>query len=108
MRLRFYLDPATSEPHIYRHNVQEDEVEEVLSRPMEDRPGRDQSRIALGQTDAGRYLRVIYVPDPAPDSVFIVTAYEPGPKAGNPLARICAGGTEQSVSLPRLRVNPVP
>ena len=34
---------------------------------MEDRPGREGSRVALGRTRAGRYLRVIYVPDPAPD-----------------------------------------
>lgn len=32
------------------------------------------ARIALGQTDAGRYLRVIYVPYPEPDSVFVITA----------------------------------
>ena len=81
------MDPATGEPHIYRHNVGETEVEEVLAKPMEDRPGSDQSRVALGQTDAGRYLRVIYVPDPAPDSVFVVTAYEPSPKALKALRR---------------------
>ena len=34
------------------------------------------SRVALGQTNAGRYLRVIYVTDPAPGSVFVITAYE--------------------------------
>ena len=34
-------------------------MEEVLARPMEDRAGRDESRIALGQTEAGRYFRVI-------------------------------------------------
>lgn len=72
---------------MYRHHVSEAEVEAVLARPLEDRPGRDQSRIALGQTDAGRYLRVIYVPDPAPDSVFVITAYEPGPKARKALRR---------------------
>ncbi|MDY7034270.1 MAG: hypothetical protein SVY10_20490 [Thermodesulfobacteriota bacterium] len=27
------------------------------------------------QTRGGRYLRVIYVPDPSPDSVFVITAY---------------------------------
>ena len=32
--------------------------------------------MAIGQTEAGRYLRVIYVPDPEPDSVFVITAYE--------------------------------
>ena len=87
MRLRYYLDPATGEPHIYRHNVTEDEVEEVLIRPFEDRAGHEQSRVAIGQTDAGRYLRVIYVPDPAPDSVFVVTAYDLGPKALKALRR---------------------
>ena len=82
MRLRFYLDPRTSQPHIYGHNVTEAEVEEALSNPGEDRPGTDGARIALGRTDAGRYLRVIYVPDPAPDSVFVITAYT---LEGNPL-----------------------
>jgi hypothetical protein len=74
VRLRFYLDPATGEPHIYQHSVSEDEVEEALVKAIEDRPGRDLSRVAIGQTDGGRYLRVIYVPDPVPDSMFVVTA----------------------------------
>ncbi|MDP2991921.1 MAG: hypothetical protein Q8N82_00995 [Deltaproteobacteria bacterium] len=26
--------------------------------------------------DAGRYLRVIYIPDPEPESVFVITAFE--------------------------------
>ena len=30
----------------------------------------------LGQTAAGRYLQVIYVPDEDPDSVFVITAYD--------------------------------
>lgn len=83
MQLRFYIDPVTGLPHIYNHQVDEEEVEDVLSRSGEDRPGRAGSRIALGQTQAGRYLRVIYVPDPVPDSVFVVTAYE---LQGKPLA----------------------
>lgn len=70
-------------PHIYHHNVDEVEVIEVLEKPGEDRAGSEGSRIALGQTAAGRYLRVIYVPDPQPDSVFVITAYE---LAGKPLA----------------------
>lgn len=48
----------------------------ILTRPGEDRPGREGSRVAIGQTEAGRYLRVIYVPDPEPDSVFVITGYE--------------------------------
>ena len=75
MRVRFYLDSRTGQPHIYGHNVAESEVEEVLSDPGEDRLAADGARIALGRTEAGRYLRVIYVPDPEPDSVFVITAY---------------------------------
>ena len=83
MNIRFYIDPVTSVPHIYNHDVTEEEVEDVLSFPSEDRPGREGSRVALGQTNGGRYLRVIYVPDPSPDSVFVITAYE---LEGKPLA----------------------
>ncbi len=56
--------------------VEEAEVEEVLSKPGEDRPGREGSRAAIGRTSGGRYLRVIYVPDSEPNSVFVITAYE--------------------------------
>ncbi|MGH8650441.1 MAG: hypothetical protein ACREUP_14235 [Burkholderiales bacterium] len=56
------------------HRVEEYEVEEVLGKPVEDRPGREGSRVAIGRTRAGRHLRVIYVPDPEPDSVFVITA----------------------------------
>ena len=87
MDLRFFIDPATGLPHIYTHNVTEGEVEDVLSRPIEDRLGSEDSRVALGQTEAGRYLKVIYVPDPMPGSVFVITAYDLGPKALRALRR---------------------
>lgn len=76
MNIRFYLDPVTGAPHIYNHGVDVREVEEVLKNPTEDRIGREGSRVAIGQTAAGRYLRIIYVPDPFPDSIFVITAYE--------------------------------
>ena len=82
VKIRFYIDPETDLPHIYKHDVFEDEVEDVLFHPGEDRSGKEGSRIAIGQTRAGRYVRVVYVPDPKPDSVFVITAYEP---SGNPL-----------------------
>ena len=87
MKIRFYIDPETDQPHILQHQVEENEVEDVLSRPLEDRAGLDGSRIALGQTRAGRYLRVVYVPDPEPDSIFVITAYDLGPKAKKALRR---------------------
>ena len=76
VRIRYYIDPETELPHIYRHAVSEQEVEEVMRRPGEDRLGREGSRVALGRTASGRYLRVIYAPDPEPDSVFVIAAYE--------------------------------
>ena len=87
MDLRFYIDPMTGQPHLHRHKVSEAEVEDVLDRPLEDRLGREGARVALGRTREGRYLRVIYVPDPVPGSIFVVTAYDLGPKARRGLAR---------------------
>jgi hypothetical protein len=34
--IRFYTDPETAEPHIYRHGVEESEVQDVLDLPGED------------------------------------------------------------------------
>jgi len=83
MKLRFYIDPETDEPHIFNHDVNEEEVQEVLENAGEDRTGREGSRVVIGRTEEGRYLRVIYVPDPEPDSVFVITAYD---LKGKPLA----------------------
>jgi len=87
VKIRFYKDPESSETHMAHHGVSEQEAREVLARPLEDRPGREGSRVALGRTAAGRYLRVIYVPDPEPDSVFVITAYDLGAKAKRALRR---------------------
>lgn len=75
MQIRYYIDPQTELPHIYNHGVSEAEVEDILQSPGEDRPGREGSRVALGRTSGGRFLRVIYVLDPEPDSLFVITAY---------------------------------
>ena len=76
MNIRYYIDPLTDKPHIYNHRVSENEVKDILSKPGEDRSGRDGSRVALGQTRTGRYLRVIYVLDPKPKSIFVITAFD--------------------------------
>jgi len=76
VEIRFYLDPESGQPHILEHGVTQEEVRHVLVRPGEDRPGSEGSRVAIGQTAAGRYLKVIYSRDPAADSVFVITAYE--------------------------------
>jgi hypothetical protein len=76
LNIRYYIDPQTELPHIHGHDVVEDEVEEVLLRPLEDRLGKEGARVAIGKTFGGKVLKVIYVPDPTPNSVFIITAYE--------------------------------
>ena len=83
MNVRFYIDLETGMPHILSHGVEESEVEDVLASPSEDRPGREGSRVAVGRTSGGRYLRVIYVPDRDPGQVFVITAYD---LRGKPLA----------------------
>ena len=50
------------------------EVEEILARPGEDRPGTEGARVAIGQSSAGRHLRVIYVAEAG--GVFVITAYD--------------------------------
>jgi len=75
VNIRYYIDAETDSPNILRHGVAEHEVEQVLSRPAEERPGRDGSRVAIGRTLAGRYLRVVYVAE-SESSVFVITAFE--------------------------------
>ena len=75
MQIRFYIDPETHEPHIYGHGVTEDEVEQVMAGPGEDKRGGKETRYKTGRTSGGRYLRVVYAPDPEPSSVFVITAY---------------------------------
>jgi uncharacterized DUF497 family protein len=79
MELRFYHDPDTEQPHIYNHGVTEREAADVLRRPMEDAKTR-RSRVAIGQTSSGRYLKVVYVPDEEGDGIFVITAYDLGAK----------------------------
>jgi hypothetical protein len=75
MDVRYYCDPETGLPHIYDHGVTEAEAEWILAHPGEDEVCSGGSRQALGQTQGGRYLRVVYVPDEVGDGVFVVTAY---------------------------------
>jgi hypothetical protein len=75
MDVRYYHDPITGLPHIFDHGVTEAEVEWVLARPGEEGRSSGGTRQSIGQSAAGRYLRVIYVPDAVGDGVFVVTAY---------------------------------
>lgn len=81
MEIRFWTDPETDLPHILNHGVSEGEVEEILRGSGEEFPGRNRSRIRVGQTAAGRYLQVVYVPHDDGRGLFVVTAYDLSPKA---------------------------
>lgn len=74
--LQCLIDADTELPHIYVHDVYEDEVAELLRRPLENLPGRRNSRIVIGRTRAGRILKVIIVPDDDGKGVFVVTAFD--------------------------------
>lgn len=76
MDLRFWIDAETGLPHFHDHGVTEDEVRQILGRPGLDYPARRSSRVRLGQTSAGRHLKVVYVPDQDGHGAFVVTAYE--------------------------------
>jgi hypothetical protein len=76
MHIRYHIDRDTGLPHIANHGVSEQEVAEVLSRPLENLPGRRNSRIVIGRTSRGRILKVICVPDDDGLGVFVVTAFD--------------------------------
>ena len=80
MELRFWTDAETGLPHIYEHGVTEEEVQQVLARPGLNLRSEGNSRSIMGQTSAGRYLKVVFVPDPGGNSGFVVTAYQLGGK----------------------------
>lgn len=77
MNLRFYVNPETGQPHIYDHGVQEDEVADILDEPQRLSRGSNRSKIAVGQTRAGRWLMVVFIEDPSPNSYFVISAYTP-------------------------------
>src|SRR6266852_9710434 len=88
------MDPETSKPHIHDHGVTEAEVQEVLHRPGEDRAGDEGSRVAIGQTAGGRYLKVIYTRDSVGGGVFVITACD---LKGKPLKGCPERGQDPSI-----------
>jgi len=74
-QIRYYIDPESDLPHIFDHDVSEDEVEDVLRHPAENRSGGENTRVLIGRTRAGRVLKVICVPDEDELGVFVITAY---------------------------------
>jgi len=76
VNVRFYIDPESEQPHIYGHGVTEEEVLDVLRRPLENRAGSGNSRVLIGRTSAGRFLRAIVSFDSDGEGVFVITAFQ--------------------------------
>lgn len=87
MKIRYNMDADTGLPHMYRHGVSEDEVEEVLAHPMEARRGEGGSTVLMGKTRRGRFLRVIAAFDTDRQGCFVITAYDVRGKALKGLRR---------------------
>src|SRR2546422_9993878 len=49
MNVRFYIDPETRMPHIYRHGVDEDEDEDVLKKPTDGLPAAPEKEVMKKQ-----------------------------------------------------------
>ena len=75
MDVRVYHDPDTGRPHCEAHGVSAREATEALARSVEEGPGRDGTRSAIGSTTAGRLLRLIFVRE-VDGSIFLITAYD--------------------------------
>jgi uncharacterized DUF497 family protein len=86
MLVRFYIDPDTDLPHCEKHGVQPEEALEVLRGTSHQGPGRNETRVAEGQTKHGRYLRVIFA-NRNDGSIFIITAYDLTGKAKSAFRR---------------------
>ena len=76
MEVRFLVDLDTGLPHIDQHDIAPSEALDVLRRPGFEGRGRDETRVAEGQTSRGRYLRVIYKRNEADRSLLVITAYD--------------------------------
>ena len=86
MTIRFHTNPD-GEPHVHDHGVDEEEVLQALSQPLEQIAGRDDSTILIGRTTAGRVLKVIFTDARDGDGIFIITAFDLPPKQLKALRR---------------------
>ena len=87
MNIRFLKNPETRLAHILDHGVSEEEAHEVFGNPVEDGQARNGARAIIGRTRGGRIVRLVYVNDPEPESVFVITGMPVRQKALKALRR---------------------
>jgi hypothetical protein len=56
MRVRFHIDADSGLPHCEMHGIRPEEVLDILRGPSDQGPGKNDTRIAEGQTRHGRLL----------------------------------------------------
>lgn len=80
MIFEYHEDDDTGLPHIYGHGVREEEAEDILYRlgthDVYTRKAADGKRSAYGQTEEGRYLKVIFALKRDPVRIKVITAME--------------------------------
>ena len=87
MKIRFLREPGTNIAHIESHGVSEQEAHEVFANPIEDGQAKNGARAIIGRTRGGRIVRLVYVNDPEPESVFVITGMPVRQKALKALRR---------------------
>jgi len=76
LKLKFYIDTETNEPHIYKHEISEAEIVEFFQEiKYLERKRNDKSYEAFGRIHSNRFLHVVYRKEAA-DVFFIITAYD--------------------------------
>ena len=74
MHIRFYRDPATGEPST---TMMSQKMKSKMSSVAQVKTTWVGKGLVLPSVRHGlEVFRVIYVPDPEPDSIFVITAYE--------------------------------
>jgi len=72
--IHFYIDPETDLPHILNHGVAECEAEEAIRNKVEVKRSRKDSYVAIGRTENGRIIKVVFIEKP--EHILVVTGYE--------------------------------
>jgi len=76
VKFRFYVDPDSQEPHIYKHQVTEQEIVEIFTaRSYFERLRADGSYELIARLRSARCLRVAYRKFDS-NGIFVITAYD--------------------------------
>ena len=76
MKIKYYIDPDTNEPHIYKHEVEKAEIMDFFTEiKYFEFIRKDKSFESYGRLKTGRYLQVAYRKE-RDNTIFVITAYD--------------------------------